>query len=870
MREIEYEKYREKIRSMDMVFERITVLDAAMDEQELNQRIPILLEAVGEYTQSDRVYIFDWMSEVQDGYHNTFEWCKKGVQPQKECLQEVPLNCMPVWQERFLNGKSVMIRDVEEIKKKMPSEYILLKMQDIHSEIAVPIFSNHSLTGFIGLDNPEVSFLEISTKLMMDVGIHLSYVRENRRMLERLKEKRKKLEQSLQEIEKEKKLLEALCIDYNAVYYGDLLRDSIEPVKESNNRKEIASYSNSKKLSYAKRIQYYYDNCVIKESATDFMEKLSASYLMSHLISKERLCYRYRAYPNKKGQSYFEVQVARVHDHTGGFKIVMGYRYIDDVIANAEHTKHELIYKQSVVKALGEYYMSVLYVDLKKNTLQIAKADQEYKALFWKKEETISDFDEAMKIYTEHFVTPEEQKTVLMSLKRESLLRKLSEKNHFTMRHNCIEPDGTTFCVEVHVVKSPSEEAPDGVVIGFRNVEELVQKERQQMQKMSDALKQAERASAAKSNFLSRMSHDIRTPLNAIIGIIDMNDKYPEDVEFNKKNRAKEKLAAKYLLSLINDILEMSKLEDGKTTLQHEKFDILDLFKDTLALCKMRAEKMRITIESDMGENVKYRKLYGSPLHVRQIFMNLLSNAIKYNKIGGSVRCNSRMISESENQVRYEFTIQDTGVGMEQKFLKHIFEPFVQEDNNARSNYQGTGLGMAITKNLVDLMKGEISVESRKNIGTRVTVSLPFEMVKEEEEKQLGKSLTVEGMKVLLVEDNEINQEIARFMLENEGADVVCAQDGKEAVELFEESDEGEYDAILMDIMMPVMNGLEATREIRKTKRRDAKTVGIIALTANAFIEDKQKSKEAGMNEHLAKPLDIQKMLCTVAKYKRA
>ncbi len=246
---------------------------------------------------------------------------------------------------------------------------------------------------------------------------------------------------------------------------------------------------------------------------------------------------------------------------------------------------------------------------------------------------------------------------------------------------------------------------------------------------------------------------------------------------------------------------------------------------------------------------------------------------MKYNKIGGSVNCTSKVVSESENQICYEFIIEDTGIGMEAEFLEHIFEPFVQENNTARSNYQGTGLGMAITKNLVDLMKGTISVESTKNVGTKVTVTLPFEIVKEnpaKKDRQKLQNQTVQGMKVLLVEDNEINQEIARFMLETEGADVVCAQDGKEAVELFEESDEGEYDAILMDIMMPVMKGLEATREIRKTKRRDAKTVGIIALTANAFIEDKQKSKAAGMNEHLAKPLDIQKMLYTVAKYKRA
>ncbi len=864
MEKNKYERYTEKIKSMDAVFEKLTLLEQATDEKEFDLRIPCLLEEVGEYTQSERVYIFDWASPKKDRYHNTFEWCKEGVSSQKDLLQDISIDLMPHWQAKFNKGQSIMIPDVEVLKDTMPSEYQLLKMQGIHSEIAVPIFSNGKLNGFIGLDNPELNFLEMSTKLVSDVGIHLSYMRENKKIMQKLQERQERLE-------REKHFLDALCIDYTSVYYCDLIEDTIKPIKEDERTHGavITALSNTEKQSYKERIRFYYDNYVIKETAVDFLEKLSASYLMEHLSIEDRLCYRYNASTNAAGHRCFEVQIARVHAKHEGFQIVMGYRYTDDIIMSVAEMSHELLYSRSVMQALGEYYMSVIYVDLKHDIIQVAKVEDGYIDKFLnKKNNKILGYDEALKTYIRYYVVSEDQEDVFNNFNREVLSNKFKNSTHFTMRYNCSTNTGELFCVEAHVSKVKSNVLKNSVVIGFRNVEELVQKERKQIKLMSQALEGAKRADEAKNNFLLRMSHDIRTPLNGIIGIIDMSERFPEDVEFLKRNRKKAKDAARYLMSLINDVLDMSKLQDETTVLLHEPFDIIELLDDVVILSKMRGQEMKIKIESDKCVNLKYKKLYGSPLHIRRIFMNLMSNAIKYNKYEGIVKCSSKMIDETKDHVTYEFTIEDTGIGIDTSFKKHIFDPFEKENSEDFSSYHGMGLGMPIAKKLLDLMDGEIRVESEKNVGSKFTVTMTFEIAPDLTNDVIEDG-NISGMKILLVEDNELNKEVAQFILEDAGALVDTAEDGMQAMDAFVVSKVGEYDVILMDIMMPHMDGIETTNLIRSLEREDAKKVAIIAMTANAFSDDVYKSKNAGMNEHLSKPLDSEKMLKVISRYRK-
>ena len=401
------------------------------------------------------------------------------------------------------------------------------------------------------------------------------------------------------------------------------------------------------------------------------------------------------------------------------------------------------------------------------------------------------------------------------------------------------------------------------------DVTKLVLEERNRQQELKKAKEAAERANVAKTSFLSRMSHDIRTPLNGIIGLLKIDEQHADNRELVDANREKIRVSADHLQSLINDVLQMSKLENGEFNLEYEALDLNQLSRDVLTIVEMRAAEAGITLEYGKdSDEVKYPYVYGSALHLRQIFVNVYSNAIKYNHVGGRIMTHFKLLGQEGDQVRYEWQISDTGIGMKPEFLEHIFEPFAQERTDARSIYRGTGLGMAIVKSLIDRMGGTIEVTSEEGVGSTFRIKLSFRIAAKEElieKKERLKEGSVEGLHLLMAEDNELNAEIAKLQLEEAGAEVTVVKDGQQAVELFEKLPAATFDAILMDIMMPVMDGLSATRAIRALEREDAGEIPIIAMTANAFEEDEKKSLEAGMNAHLSKPLKIELVVATIA-----
>lgn len=380
-------------------------------------------------------------------------------------------------------------------------------------------------------------------------------------------------------------------------------------------------------------------------------------------------------------------------------------------------------------------------------------------------------------------------------------------------------------------------------------------------------------ANAAKTAFLARMSHDIRTPLNGILGLIEIEELHEDDVDAARKNRAKARIAANHLLSLINDILEMGRIENGKLTLEHVSFNLEDLCNDAIVLCKLRASDRNITMQDQRAHPLCNPHVMGSPTHVRQIIINLLDNSIKYNKDGGTVAFASQIKPIDDSQVLFCFSVSDTGIGMSPEFLKHIYEPFAQEGNDARSKFQGTGMGMPIVKSLIDMMGGTIEISSEVGVGSTFNVQIPLDIDKNPQAREGADeqaiSCSLAGMNVLLAEDNELNAEIAQALLESEGIVVTCAADGNEAVELYTSRPAGSFDAILMDIMMPGMDGYEATRAIRLSEKADAADIPIIALTANAFVEDAKAAHDAGMNAHLPKPLDFNKLKNILARIKK-
>ena len=383
------------------------------------------------------------------------------------------------------------------------------------------------------------------------------------------------------------------------------------------------------------------------------------------------------------------------------------------------------------------------------------------------------------------------------------------------------------------------------------------------------AAKKAEAANEAKTEFLQRMSHDIRTPINGICGMLDVGDYYRDNLSRQTECRGKIREASNILKELVNEVLDMSKLDSGEIYLEEKPFNICQLINEVVDVVGKMADEREIKVEQKTPEII-HKDLIGSPIHLKRLLMNILSNAVKYNKDYGKMYLSSREISSEQDKiVTLEFKCQDTGIGMSEEFQKHLFEPFAQEQKGGASKFGGTGLGMPITKSLVEKMGGTITFTSEQGVGTTFVITIPFKINEDaarDEEKQDEVTASIRGLNILLVEDNELNMEIAEFVIQSKGASVVKAWNGQEAVEAFEKSASGEFDVILMDVMMPVMNGYEATKTIRTMDRSDAKKIPIIAMTANAFVEDRIKSKEAGMNEHVSKPIDTKLLVKIIAE----
>lgn len=404
------------------------------------------------------------------------------------------------------------------------------------------------------------------------------------------------------------------------------------------------------------------------------------------------------------------------------------------------------------------------------------------------------------------------------------------------------------------------------VMLVIRDVSEQKRKEMTYQEDLRVTAEEAERANAVKTDFLKRMSHDIRTPINGIRGLVNVGKKHIHDVDKIEECLDEIMRSSDMLVDLVNNVLNMSKLESGGIQLTEEAFDLQEMLNDVERFVNVQAERRQISLQINSTE-VEHYHLIGSPLHIRQIFQNIIENAVKFNMDSGSVNVVCRELARDENTVELEMVCADTGIGMSEEFQKHVFEAFVQEDTSARTTYSGIGLGLAITKKLVNCMDGEISFESERGIGTVFTVKLPVQIDRTyyQLSEKKDPSQVMKGLRILLVEDNELNMEITKYMMTEQGAVVTEAWNGKEATDIYESCESGTFDVILMDIMMPVMNGLEAARCIRASEKEDAQSIPIIAVSANAFDDDIAQSLAAGMNIHLAKPLEFQKVIEAIA-----
>ena len=659
-----------------------------------------------------------------------------------------------------------------------------------------------------------------------------------------------------QRLSNQERVLYGMSLDYTIAFVLNVDTDDYDIVFS-----QATNHAQANGLGrFTDYVARYAQDFVVPGQRAAFNRELNFRTIREKLESASDYHYVFETTPNAAGLAHFQAHIVRMYDDEGRFAF-LGFRSIDDIL------KRERFYQARLEEANRklEQQLDVITSALP-GGVKVSNDDPMYTFKYVSEQfaqmlgyDTPAELIEASGGSIVGLAHPDDREHGISDA-----LAQYATANSYATTYRVRCKDGSWKYIEDRGRKFV---APDGTVEHWN----LILDQNELMEK-TIALESEKRANKAKSDFLSRMSHDMRTPLNGIIGLLDICDNHPEDRALVDASRRKAKVAANHLLSLINDTLELSKLEDASVALYEEAFSVRRVQHEVGTISKMWADERGVSIEFRDEGALAHDTLLGSPLYVKQVLINLISNAVKYNHPGGSVLCVASELPTDAGRVSLRFTISDTGMGMSKEFLDDVYKPFVQADSSPQSTYMGSGLGMAIVKNLVDRMGGTIDIASEVGVGTTATVTLPFKVAEEGEDAQPARKPTaanLTGMRVLLAEDNDLNREIAVFVLEDAGTDVTAVRDGQEALDAYLSQPEGHFDAVLMDIMMPRMDGYAAARAIRASGRADAQSLAIIAMTANAFDDDRRKSAEAGMSLHLSKPIDARMLVSTLAGLRR-
>lgn len=678
------------------------------------------------------------------------------------------------------------------------------------------------------------------------------------------------LDNTLSQLQYSKYIMDKLSIDFTAVYVVDLNSGKYETLKLAKNTNALKML-NEKQKPYELFHDYvaqYAKEYVPEDERPEFQKCFSYQYLKEQLCSMDRFVFHYRSLPNAGDRQYFEVQAVKLEREAekSEFIILVGIRHIDEVLLKEKQIQdrlkkalEEATLKNEIISAIGKSYNYISRFDLKADTYEVVSGEENFPRTVKHKGCLSKD----LRRNCEQMIAEEYLEGFLAFCDVSTMAERLQDKETLSMEYRTI--NGEWRRTRLIVKKRDEHGHVTHVLCAVRTINDEKRKEQQLALRAAEA----KHETAMKTRFLSNMSHDIRTPINGILGLLDMAEEFPDDLQMQEKCRKKIREMSKYLLSMVNDILDMNKLQSGESVNQDITFDIADMLRTVNEAAQIKAEEKQIEYIVEWEKSsYPYPYLVGNPLYTERILSILADNAIKFSHIGStiSVNCNEEQLDDKN--VICEFVCKDHGIGMSKEFTEHAFELFSQENESSRTGYEGTGLGLAIAKQLTDRLHGTICLESEKGVGTTATVRIPFKIGTPEDINVVRdyKTISLQGLRVLLVEDNDLNMEIARFILEDQGMTVEGAVNGQEAVELFEKSEPGYYSVILMDIMMPVLNGLDATRKIRTLNRTDAETIPVIAMSANAFSDDMISSRLAGMNAHLAKPLDRKKIVETIQK----
>lgn len=657
-------------------------------------------------------------------------------------------------------------------------------------------------------------------------------------------------------------LINVLLYDYEDVAYSDLDTGNISHYRFSEVLgKNIPSWRNI--MDFPTRIQLLADKLLDENDKIYFIEETKKESILQHLKENPVYSVDFRLILNGE-PVFYQVKFILVSQNSNS--IVLGFRNIDT------EKRRELSQKRNLelIEVLSSEYESVFYINLEVDSFISYRVSENLYRVYMNLFKKIIPYSRTWAFFVQEFVYDSDQKAMLELGNSKLLMDELKVKKSVSEIYRS-NVNGRLEYFNAKFVRVDEEDSSI-VVLGLKNCDDEIRAEREKQNQLKNAMVAAESANKAKTTFLFNMSHDIRTPMNAILGFTAMAKRNLNDMEKVSDSLDKVEIAGNYLLELIDDILDMSRIENNKTTVELIPANIYQFSNDMIEIIKQRALEQNINFTTEFRA-ISDENIYADVLHTNQILLNILSNAVKYTKPGGDVHFLIEQIDSGfSDSARFRFVISDNGIGMSEEFVAHIFESFSREKNTTLSGIKGTGLGMAITKKLIDLLEGSIDVDSKLGKGTTVSVELTYQIIHEtleieDENSSAINEINLAGKRVLLVEDNELNREIAQDVLETEKLIVDIAVDGIEAVEKVKHSIDNPYDFVLMDIQMPRMDGYTATKTIRGLENKITSSVPIIAMTANAFDEDKKKAFECGMNAHLAKPIDIQKLIFTLKNF---
>lgn len=862
----------EYLDKLEIVLQKLVLIDRAKNDEELKYSLNKLLGAIGRYTDSGRVYIFE-ASETGNIFTNTYEWCAEGVEPQISFLQQLYAGDMPYWHQTFLNGNTIIIDNLEDVKDSTPSEYEILKAQDIKSEVAFPIYHSSKLLGFFGLDNPKTNKSRKFINLLEVVGGHLGSTLASYHADRDIKINQNILQEKKQELERERLFLEILCQEYTSVYYVNLITEKFEIVKMNvlANISKFVDPEATKNQEYMSMLEKYAKACIPdRDEKSNFLKKLSIPNLKNVLTMKSSGSFRYQSTLNNAGHQYFEAKAIRVCKTEEEFGVMIGFRYIDDIIAQEKHHQAELERAFSEVKtsneiisAIGKIYSSIFYIDLENDYFEEVSSDNEIHRLTGKR----GIASKKMKELCDKFVADEYHDNVMRFFDLSTIAERL--KTDDTTAVEYLAKDGNWHLARFIVKKRN----PDGKVMDILYVTNLISDTKHREQNLILIAKEANRANEAKTEFLSRIAHDIRTPMNAISGFTSIAKANIYDTKKVEKSLTQVEIAGKYLRQIADDVLDLTKIEKGRMKPHFEETSITELINEHELTMKDLGNDKNLNITYKIHD-IFHDRLIIDSLHLKQIYTNLISNAIKYTPDGGTIEFEiyEEQIQDSK-KVRLVSFVRDTGIGMTKEYMKEMYNRFSRAVDTRVNAVRGSGLGLAVVKEFVTLLGGTVEAESEIGKGTEFKVVFEFEYV-DNKNTSSNKSDNMDynlcaGMKILAAEDNDLNFEVLKEFLEMYKVSCDRAENGAVCVEKIKNSQQNTYDAVLMDMQMPVMDGIEAAKTIRNIKTAYAQNIPIIALTANAFNTDRQACLEAGMNEHISKPFDIKKLLKILIEYKK-